>query len=535
MTKVLIRFLLLIGAIGLVGACIAAEVPAGVVLHAKQEFVRNNGSEPETLDPALVESVVASAIVVDLFEGLTSINTSGKVVAGVAESWRQVDATTWVFNLRRTAVFSNGDPVTAADFVYAWRRYLDPKTAAYATTNASFLLNGRQVNEGKLPPAELGVKALDAYTLQVKTAKHVPFLPELMASPPFSPVSQKIIEKFGKDWTKPGNHVGNGAFTLKEWQVNSKIVLERNPRYWAAGSVVLTKVTYLTIEDQSADIKLFQAGGNDMVDQLPAGTYEYYKKTHPRDVKNGTMLGLRFYALNHKVPLLQDVRVRKALSMVIDREVLASKVTADGQIPVYGLVVRGIGGADLTRYEWADWPMAQKVEAARKLLAEAGVKPGTKLQFTYNTSEYHKKVAIFTASEWKTKLGLDVELDSMEFKVLIKKRHDGEYQVARHGWMAEYNDITNFLALVQCDSDTNDSKSCNRKGEELIQEGNNAADPARRKALLTQAAKLIMDDYPIIPLLQYTSPRLVKSYVGGYFESNPIDRARSQDFYIIRH
>ena len=536
MTTALDRLILLCASIlGLSAIGIAAEIPVGTVLHPQQEFVRNNGSEPETLDPALVESVVAYVIVGDLFEGLTSINTAGKVVPGVAETWRQVDATTWVFNLRKNAAFSNGDPVTAGDFVYAWRRYLDPKTAAYATTNASFLLNGRKINEGKLPVTELGVKAIDAYTLQVKTAKRVTFLPELMAAPQFSPVSRSAIEKSGKDWTKPGNLVGNGAFSLKDWQVNSKIVVERNPRYWDAGAVVLTKVTYLSIEDQSADVKLFQSGGNDMVYQLPAGTYEHFKRTNPRDVRNGTMLGLRFYALNHKDPLLQDLRVRKALSMTIDRELLAAKVTADGQISVYGVVVQGIGGADVTRYDWADWPMAKRVEVARSLLTDAGVKPGTKSHFTYNTSEYHKKVAIFTASEWKTKLGLNVELDSMEFKVLIKKRHDGDYQVARHGWMAEYNDVTNFLALVQCDSDTNDSKSCNRRGDDLIQEANNAADPVQRKALLTQAAKLIMDDYPIIPLLQYTMPRMVKSYVGGYFETNPLDRSRSKDFYIIRH
>jgi oligopeptide transport system substrate-binding protein len=243
---------------------------------------------------------------------------------------------------------------------------------------------------------------------------------------------------------------------------------------------------------------------------------------------------LRFYALNNKDPLLKDVRVRKALSMVIDRDTLASKVTVDGQIPAYGVIVKGVNGADVTAYEWAAWPMEKRVDEAKKLLAAAGVKPGTKINFTYNTDQYHKKMAIFAASEWKTKLGLETEMENMEFKVLIKKRHDGEFQIARHGWVADYNDATTFLTLVQCDSDANDNKNCNRKAEDLINQGNQALDSAKRKALLTSAAKLVMEDYPMIPLLQYTLPRLVRSNLGGYFESNPMDRFRSKDLYLIK-
>ena len=198
-------------------------------------------------------------------------------------------------------------------------------------------------------------------------------------------------------------------------------------------------------------------------------------------------------------------------------------------------MVKGLAGARQTRYDWADWPMDKRVAEARKLLADAGVKPGTKLKFTYNNSDYHKKMAIFAASEWKTKLGLDTEMDSLEFKVLIRKRHDGDFQVARAGWIATFNDATIFLALVRCGSEVNDNRSCNRKADELIVQGNQAADPARRSELLTQAAKLAMDDYPMIPLLQYTVPRLIKPWVGGYDDANGMDRYRSKDFYILKH
>lgn len=514
----------------------AAVIPPGTLLAAKQEMVRNNGAEPESLDPAYIETVNAGEIDRDLFEGLTSTDHHDNVVPGVAESWKQTDATTWIFKLRKTAVWSNGQHVSADDFVYAWRRFLDPKTAAkIASTYGVYLLNGLDVVNGRKPPTELGVRAIDPLTLEVKTAGPVPYLLRVVSVAQYAPQPRATIEKFGRDWTKPGNIVSNGAYVLKDWQVNSKVVIEKNPTYWDAANVQLTRVTYLCVEDSNADLKLYQSGENDFMQQLAPGTYNALKAQYPREIHNGPMLGIRFYALNNEDPLLKDVRVRKALSMVIDRDILATKVTADGQPPLYGLAVKGLAGISQTRYDWADWPMAKRVAEARKLLAAAGVKPGTHLKFTYNNSDYHKKMAIFAASEWKTKLGLETDMDSLEFKVLVRKRHDGDFQIARHGWVATFNDATLFLALVQCGSDVNDDRSCNRKADELIAQGNLQADPARREVVLTQAARLAMDDYPLIPLLQYTLPRLIKPWIGGYDDANGTDRYRSKDFYILKH
>jgi oligopeptide transport system substrate-binding protein len=529
-------FLTLALAAGVLASACAATIPAGTVLSPRQEFVRNNGAEPESLDPALIESVNAAEIGRDLFEGLTSTDHHGNVVPGVAESWKQTDATTWVFKLRNTAAWSNGQPVTADDFVYAWRRFLDPKTAAkIATTYAVYLLNGMDIVNGKKPVTDLGVRAIDKFTLEIRTPNPVPFLPGVVAVAQYSPVPKATIEKFGKDWTKPGNMVSNGAFVLKDWQVNSKVIVEKNPKYWDAANVALTRVTFLSVEDGNADLKLYQSGEEDMMEQLSPGAYTALKAQYPGEMHNGPLLGLRFYALNNADPLLKDVRVRKALSMVIDREILSSKVTADGQPPLYGLAVKGLASIGQTRYDWADWPMDKRVAEARKLLADACVKPGTKLKFTYNNSDYHKKMAIFAASEWKTKLGLDTEMDSLEFKVLLRKRHDGDFQIARHGWVVTFNDATLFLALVQCGSEANDDRNCNKKADELIAQGNLSTDAARREALLTQAAKLVMDDYPLIPLLQYSVPRLVKPWVGGYDDANGMERYRSKDFWIVKH
>ena len=294
-------------------------------------------------------------------------------------------------------------------------------------------------------------------------------------------------------------------------------------------------MTYLPIEDGYADVKLYESGENEWVYQLPPSTYEKYKAQYPKEIRNSPMLGLRYYTIQNQHPAMKDVRVRKALSMVLDRDILAQRVTADGQVPAYSAMVKGVEGADVTPYEWSTWPMDKRVAEAKKLLADAGVKPGTQFKFSYNTSEYHKKMAVFAASEWKTKLGLAIETESMEFKVLLKKRHDGDFQMARNGWIADYNDATTFLALIRCDSDQNDNKNCNREAEALIEQGLASNDPAKRKALLTQASKQIMEDYPMIPLVQYSLPRLVKSYVGGYSLENLQDRYRSKDLYIIKH
>ncbi|MBE7941318.1 MULTISPECIES: peptide ABC transporter substrate-binding protein [Ramlibacter] len=514
----------------------ALTLPPGVVLNPTQTLVRNNGSEPETLDPALAESVGANNITRDLFEALTANDAEGRIVPGLAERWEQKDPLTWVFHLRGNARWSNGEPVTAGDVVYGIRRFLDPKTAStYASTYGVFLKNGLEVATGKLPPEAVGVSAPDPLTVVVQTPYPVTFLPGVMSNNNLGPIYRKAVEQWGRNWTKPGKMVSNGAFVLKQWVVNGRVVLEKNPLYWNAAGVYITRVSYLAVDDGNADVKLYLAGQNDWVESLPPGTYAHYKAQLPNEIRNAPMLGIRYYSFQTQDPVFKDVRVRKALTMVLDRDVLAEKITADGQLPAYGLVVRGMEGASIDTYEWAHWPMEKKVAEARRLLQEAGVKPGTRYTLAYNTSEYHKKMAIFAQSEWKTKLGLDIELEAMEFKVLLKKRHDGTFQLARNGFIADYNDVTSFLALVRCDSDQNNNFNCNRKAEALLEQGLQQVDPARRKQLLDEGIHMIMEDYPIVPLLQYSLPRLVKSYVGGYSLQNAQDRFRSQDLYIIKH
>ena len=288
------------------GATMAANVPKGVQLHDKQELTRNNGSEPETLDPALAEGVPANNIIRDMFEGLTAVDGSGTIVPGVATSWKQTNPTTWVFNLRKDAKWSNGDPVTTEDFVWSLRRFVDPATASkYASTYGKFIANGADIVDGKKKPEELGVKAIDKHTLEITTAFPVNFLPDVVSNLQLGPVHRATVEKHGKAWTKPGNIVSNGAFTMGDWQVNSKVVLNKNPQYWDAKNVQLTKFTYLAVESGDADVKLFESGENDWVYQLPPGTYEKYKAQYPKEIRNAPMLGIRYYSLLNTDPVLK--------------------------------------------------------------------------------------------------------------------------------------------------------------------------------------------------------------------------------------
>ncbi|MBB5190080.1 oligopeptide transport system substrate-binding protein [Silvimonas terrae] len=517
---------------------LAANVPAGVKLADKQELVRHNGTEPDSLDPSLYETKPANYIDSDLFEGLTRNGADGSIQPGVAESWKQTDPRTWVFKLRKDARFSDGSPISADDFVYSWQRTVDPKTGSKYTILHEFILNAKDIVNGKKQPKELGVKALDKYTLEVKTTDVVPFFPGLAAMGNMAPLKKDAIEKNGKDWVKPGKMVSNGAYMLSEWVPNNRVVLVKNPNYWNAKSVVVTKVTYNPVESDDTALKMYKSGEMDWTDEIPTGIYASLKSQFGNELRNTPWLGVYYFNLNNKLPEFQDKRVRQALSMVIDRDILTQKVTGNGETPAYSLFVKGTIAGTPTTYAWTKEPMAQRVAEAKKLLSDAGYGPGKKplnLKITYNTNEMHKKISLFLASEWKTKLGLATSMENQEFKVFVKTRHDGAYQLARNAWIADYNDATTFLDLVRCGSAQNDTFYCSKTVDGLIAEGNQQTDSAKRTAAYSKAMETAMEDYAVIPMFQYSKARLVKSYVGGYTNTNYLDDYLTQDFYIIKH
>ncbi len=506
------------------GHASAVTVPANVTLAANQELTRQVPAEVESLDPAHVESWIGNTIGLDLFEGLTRIDAAGQVVPGVAQSWTRTAPDTWVFKLRHDARWSDGQPVTAADFVYAWQRVVDPKTGSKYTVLVAVIA-------GKAPLASLGVRAVDAYTLEVKNEVPAAYFPELAAMATMAPVDRAVIAKFGDAWTRPGNFVSNGAYALADWQPNNRLVMVKNDKYWNAPKVVISKVTYLPIESDETAMRMYEAGQFDYTYSIPSGLYAQIDKQFGHELRNGLQIATYYYSLNNDDPAFRDKRVREALSMVIDRDLLTSKLTQAGELPMYGLIVKGTKSADTFKPDWASWPMAKRVDTARGLLKAAGysdVKPLT-FTLTYNTNDLHKKVALFATSEWRTKLGVNAKLENVEYKVLLKERHDGKVQASRDGWFADYNDAMTFFDLIRCGSAQNDQHYCNPKVDALVQQANRQLDDKQRAALLTQAHELAMNDYPMIPLFQYSAAR-----VAGHVPAAPLITGVDMFVYTLR-
>ncbi|WP_322044927.1 peptide ABC transporter substrate-binding protein [Paraburkholderia sp. J67] len=515
----------------------AVAIPHGVTLAASQELTRQVPAEVESLDPAHIESATANSIGLDLFEGLTRIDAQGAVVPGVASAWTRTAPDTWQFHLRHDAKWSDGHPVTAGDFVYAWQRVVDPKTGSQYTILVEFVKNARAVIAGKMPPSALAVRAIDPYTLEVKTEEPVAFFPEVAAMSTLVPVDRATIAKFGDAWTRPGNLVSNGAYQLADWQPNNRLVVTKDPHYWNAAQVPVTKVTWMPVESDETAMRMYQAGQFDLTYSIPSGLFGQISHQFAPDLKAGVQIATYYYALDNNDPAFHDPRVRQALSMVIDRDLLTSKLTQAGEQPAYGLIVKGTKGALPFTPEWAAWPMSKRVDYARGLLKAAGYSDAKPLTFTltYNTSDLHKKVALFATTEWRTKLGVNVKLENVEYKVLLKERHEGKVQASRDGWFVDYNDAMSYFDLLRCGGVQNDDHYCNPKVDALVQQANSQLDDTKREQLLTQAHTTAMNDYPMIPLFQYSADRLVKPYVGGYSATNYVDQRASQDMYIIRH
>ncbi len=523
------------------GSALAANVPAGVQLAERQEIVKGNGAEPQSLDPQKTEGVTEANISYDLFEGLVTNDGSGKIRPGVASSWESKEGgKQWIFHLRPEAKWSNGQPVTAKDFVYGWRRLADPKTASpYASyLQYGHLLNSDEIIAGKKAPDTLGVKALDDHTLAVTLSTAVPYFAKLLIHPSMSPLYAPAIEKYGEKWTQPGNLVGNGAYKLKDWVVNERVVVERNPQYWDNAHTVINQVTFLPIPSEVTDVNRYRSGSSDMTfNYLPIELYQKLIKEIPKEVHADPYLCTYFYEINNQKPPFNDARVRTALKLGLDRDIMASKVKGQGEDPAWSFTPPYIDGLSLTKPEWASWTQAQRNAEAKKLLAEAGYGPDKPLTFSllYNTSDLHKKLAIAAAAIWKKNLGANVEMRNQEWKTYLDTRHQGNYNVARAGWCADYNEPSTFLNYMLSNSSNNTAFYKSAEYDSLIARAMAAPDDAQRTAAYDQAEKVLDKDSAIAPAYYYKNLRLVKPYVGGYSDSDPLDYVYDKDLWIVKH
>lgn len=518
---------------------IAANPPAGAQLAEQQQIVRHIKDEPASLDPLKAVGLPEIQVIRDLFEGLTNQDAQGKIVPGVAQSWSSSDNKTWVFTLRNNARWSNGDPVTAQDFVYSWQRLVDPKnSSAFAWfAGLSGIENSAAITKGEMTPDKLGVFAQSKNQLKVTLDRPVPWFPALVANVALFPVPQKIIAQQGDSWTSPGKLVGNGAYQLSERVVNEKIVLTRNPHYWDDAHSVLTKVTFVPINEESSATKRYRSNDIDITESFPKNMYALLKKTLPGEVYTPDQLGTYYYAFNTQKGPTADVRVRKALSWSIDRKVIAEKVLGTGEKPAWHFTPDVTAGFKPLPTFMQQHDQSSLNAQAKSLLAAAGYGPGKplKLKLLYNTSESHQKIAIAVASMWKKNLGVDVTLENQEWKTYIDSRNSGNFDVIRASWVGDYNEPSTFLNLLTSGNSSNIARFKNADYDAVIAKASRETSDQVRNSDYNRAEQILAEQAPIAPIYQYTNGRLIKPWVKGYPITNPEDVAYSRELWIEKH
>ncbi|MDC6119272.1 peptide ABC transporter substrate-binding protein [Serratia rubidaea] len=517
----------------------AAQVPAGTVLADKQEIVRHIKDEPASLDPIKAVGLPEAQVARDLFEGLVNQDAQGNIIPGVASRWQTSDNQTFLFTLRKDARWSNGDPVTAEDFVYSWQRLVDPKSLSPFAWFAQLagIQNADAIIAGKLPADKLGVTAVDAHTLKVQLNKPVPYFVSLTANFSLFPAPKAVVEKYGSDWTKVGNLVGNGAFKLQQRVVNEKLVLAPNEHYWDHKHTVLTKVTFVPINQESNATKRYLAGDIDITESFPKNMYRKLLKDIPDQVYTPDQLGTYYYAFNTQRAPTNDVRVRKALSYAIDRKIIAEKVLGTGEKPAYHFTPDVTAGFKAKESLLQQQSQAELDAQAKALIQSAGYGPDNPLKLTllYNTSESHQKIAIAVASMWKKKLGVNVRLQNQEWKTYIDSRNTGNFDVIRASWVGDYNEASTFLSLLGSSHAGNIAKFRNADYDRVLAEASRRTSPAALNDDYNRAEQILADQAPIAPIYQYTNGRLIKPWVKGYPITNPEDVAYSQTMYIVKH
>jgi len=512
--------------------------PDPAVLAQEQIIRRGNGEEPETLDPHHALGVPASHILRDLFEGLTAESADGDIVPGVALRWNiSRDARTYTFYLRRDMVWSNGDPLTAEDFVYSLRRALNMETASSAARALMPIQNAREVLAGELPVEELGISLLDEFTLQITLTGPTPYFLGLLASPVAYPVNRKNVEQFGNQFSKNSTLVSNGAYVLQEWKPRISIELKKNPNFREAGQTIIERVMYIPTEDRSTEVKKFRAGELDWTNEVPSNQFNWLQRHYPDELVVSPWMGSYFLGFNlTQEPFIDNPSLRMALILSIDREIITQKVTQFGELPSFALVPPGIDGYVPFSPEYADWTQEERNHEASRLYEQAGYSEEhpLRIEIRYNTSDNDKKIALAIASMWKQTLGVIVTLVNEEFRVFLQNREQKVItQVFRAGWISDYNDPYSFLELFRTGHGRNDYGYSNTTFDALLDEVGTERVRARRERLMFEAERVLMTDNVIIPVFTYVTKRLVNPRLKGW-QNNVMDHHPSRDMFMLK-
>ena len=484
-----------------------------------QDFIIANGGEPATIDPALMQDTVSNQFYLAMFEGLVQYDPrTSKGTPAMAKSWEtSSDGLTVTFHLR-DAKWSDGTPVTAQDFVYGWLRTLAPETASNYAYMIGMVVKGADAyNSGKGKAEDVGVKALDAKTLQVQLLGPAPYFVDMCAHSAFGPAPKWAIEKFGDQWTKAGNIVVNGPYILKEWKPQNYILVQKNKQYWDAKNVKLNTIKYLASDNLSTNYKMFKAGAVDwMSNGIDLSMIDEIKLR--KDYQSSAQFATYYLNLNNQRAPFNDIRVRRAFAAAIDKKTLVDKVLKGGQIPTdqFCPPMEGYTPQPGQGYDPA---------IAKKLLADAGYPDGKgfpSLTYVYNTSTGHKMIAEYVQQQLKANLNVDIVLQNMEFKSLIELRNKHDFTIARDGWVGDYLDPNTMLELFITGSGNNSGDHRNPKFDKLMEDARSSKGEARMKMLEEAEKILLKEDQSIIPLYLYSNQDMLDTSKWGGWYANPI-------------
>ena len=509
----------------------------GQELSPAQVFRKNNGTEPGTLDPHRAEGVPASNVLRDLFEGLVMEDPSGAYIPGAAESWNiSEDAKTYTFKIRENSKWSNGDVLTAEDFVYGLRRSADPATLSNYASMLYPIKNARDVVLGKKKPQALGVSTDGPTTLIIELEEPTPYFLSLLTHSTTYAAHRPTVEELGSQFTRPGNLVSNGAFKLAEWRVQSHIKLVRNTEYWDDTNTTLDEVYYYPIDDVSSSLKRYRAQELDFTETVLAEQLPWIQQCLPNDLKISPYFGSYYYGFNNTQPPFKNKpKLRTALSMAIDRTIITDIILGAGQIPAYSLVP-SVKTFKAVPAHWSQWTQAERDQEAQKLYSEAGFSKEQpfEVEILYNTSDNHKRVALAIAAMWKQTLGVKTTLRNQEWKVFLETRRlKTDTQVYRAGWIGDYDDPYNFSQLLHSENEMNHPGYSSEEYDDLINLAATKNAGENRLEILRQAERVMLEDMPIIPIYFYVSQHLIKPWVSG-LEGNVMDHHYSKYVRILK-
>jgi oligopeptide transport system substrate-binding protein len=535
------RLLLVLSLILLLYSSLSAVSAANkVVLHKTQVLNYNLTTEPKVLDPALATGLPEFRVLYACFEGLTAFGSKDVPVPAAAAKWTiSPDGKTYTFIMRKNAKWSNGDPVTANDFEYAWKRLLNPKIGASYANNLYCLKNGEEYNTGKITDSsQVGVKAKNAYTLVVTLKAPCSFFLSLTVNPSLYPVNKKVVEGAEKWAGDPKTLIGNGPFKLVNWVHQEKLELVPNQNYWNRKKIKLSKLICYAIEEQSTGLTMYETDQLDLLDELPR--QEIQRLEAEKMLKYSPSIGTYYYLINVKKAPFNDARVRKALALAIERGQIVKYVTKGGEKVSLSFVPYGVPDAAPDsdfREVGGNYHKDGDIEKAKKLLAEAGYSDISKfptIQILYNTSETNKQIAEVIQEMWKKHLGINATLTNQEWKAYLTSRKQGDFQIARSSWFGDYVDPMAFMDLWVSDNGNNYSRWENSEYDKLIDKAKNATNPKLRLQTMHEAEKLLMNEMPIIPIFFYTRPYVMKNWVKGvrYSAVGLVDFSSA---YIIAH